>query len=129
MLSKRSRSCRSWYQFRAGVARVAGVVLSAGYGLGKTGADCLNHGLEDCAISGCFVGFHYDYDSGLCKPNICSCQNGDPKIGADCLIHEKVDCIPSSCHAGFHYTSKSDSNICEPNVCNCQSPRKLASTV
>ena len=31
MLSKRSRSCRSWCQFRAGVARVAGVVVSADY--------------------------------------------------------------------------------------------------
>ena len=78
----------------------------------------LSGNLPVCKRLECPKNFHYD--SGLCKPNICSCQNGDPKIGTDCLNHEKEDCIHSSCHAGFHYTSGSDSNICEQNVCTCQ---------
>ena len=55
---------------------------------------------------------NYHLEGKECKPNVCTCQNGQPKTGGECLIHDKEDCIPSGCNKGFHFAL----GLCKSNV-------------
>lgn len=58
---------------------------------------CSIHSPVKCLASRCNNGYHFDFYSNICVPNICTCLHGTPKT--PCLLHDNEQC--SDCQTGY----------------------------
>ena len=112
----------------------------------KIAEECVYHGSEACDV--CPSGFHImnmeisipelyqdsvgasglrQFESTLCQPNICFCENGIPhefsqfdetgwyRLAGISFCEINGDHVCQSCDYGYHF----EENTCLPNICMC----------